>query len=94
MLLSCQTAGNWCLPQFLNKAQVGFWALQKSLPLLPISHWKLPSSLGWWNRAGNTDTSHREPGIARVRRRRMREGQEQGRAGSEGLFHFCAKVPL
>lgn len=64
MLLRYEIPGDSCLPWFLNKAEVGFWTLRKLLPSLPTSHWKLPSSLGWWNRDGNTDLSCREPETA------------------------------
>lgn len=73
--------GDSCFPQLLKKPK-WLWILWKMLPLFPPSHWKLPSSLGWQNRDGNMDLSHREPGTARVWQ--AAQGRGTGAGQSQG----------
>lgn len=70
-----------------QQSQSGFWTLQKLLPLFPPSHWKLPSSLGWWNRDGNMYLSRRQPGNAQVQQ------VAQGRWAGAGVRVYFISVP-
>jgi len=69
-----------------------FWTLWKVLPLLPASRWKLPSSLGWWNRDGTMDLSHREPGTARAWHEAQGRGAGAGQSQRQGFISFLCQI--